>query len=172
MAEEENVVGEGSEKGAATSKRPVKKIILTVMVIALLGAGSFGAWKFFFNKNHVDKNDPAVAEAQVTEDTSPKIKIMHEMKPFIVNLLGDEGKRYLKAKIITEVGEEAVQEELANRGPEIRDAILLLLASKSFENISTPEGKSALRTELIARINRVLDTGTIRMLYFTEFVVQ
>ena len=50
--------------------------------------------------------------------------------------------------------------------------ILLLLSSKSLDEIQTVEGKIALRQELIQRINQILTTGKIRNLYFTEFVIQ
>ena len=94
------------------------------------------------------------------------------MEPFIVNLLSREGKRYLKTTIEFEVENEDIKNEMTQRTPQLRDAILLLLTSKSFEDISKPEGKLRLKNDLIVRINQILPGGGIRTIYFTEFVVQ
>jgi len=41
-----------------------------------------------------------------------------------------------------------------------------------FEDISSLEGKIALRDEIIAKLNSFLKSGTITNLYYTEFVIQ
>ena len=56
--------------------------------------------------------------------------------------------------------------------PQLRDGILLLLSSKSMEEIQGIEGKIALRSELVMRVNQILKQGKVRNLYFTEFVIQ
>jgi len=94
------------------------------------------------------------------------------MEPFIVNLLDRDGKRYLKTTIEFEVENRDIKNEFTRHTPQLRDAILLLLTSKSFEDISKLEGKLQLKNELIARINQILPGAGIRALYFTEFVVQ
>jgi flagellar FliL protein len=58
------------------------------------------------------------------------------------------------------------------RQPQLRDVVLLLLSSKTLEEIQGTEGKIILRRELVLRINQVLQKGKIRNLYFTEFVIQ
>jgi flagellar FliL protein len=50
--------------------------------------------------------------------------------------------------------------------------ILLLLSSKTLEQIQDIDGKIALRNELVSRINQALQQGRIKNLYFTEFVIQ
>jgi flagellar FliL protein len=94
------------------------------------------------------------------------------LDPFIVNLSGDGGRNYLKLEITLEFDKEVVQVEVENKMPMIKDSILLLLATKSFESIQTAEGKLMLKNEIITRLNRFLSTGVIQNLYFTNFVVQ
>ena len=76
------------------------------------------------------------------------------------------------AQITNVTKEHPIKKELAQRNPQLRDAILLILTSKSFEDIFRPEGKLRLKNELISRINQSLPDAGIRSLYFTEFVVQ
>jgi flagellar FliL protein len=140
-----------------------------VALLLVLGGGGFAGWKFFLAKK-TTYSDAEAAKVEEEKNTAPGI--MHEMEPFIVNLLDQDGKRYLKTQFEIEVETAEVQEELKKRTPQIRDTILLLLTSKSFSEIGIPGGKVKLRTELIERINGVLKNGTIRTLYFTEFVVQ
>lgn len=100
------------------------------------------------------------------------IGTLFEVDPMVVNLEQSKGKRYLKVKMSFELNKEAVQEELKARLPQLRDAILLMLSSKSFKDVSTVEGKLALRDALLTRINGLLTTGFIKRIYFEEFVVQ
>jgi flagellar FliL protein len=177
MAEEDTKSGSTSSKdgeGAdAAPKGSLKKLIVIGVAVLLLGGGAFAGWKFFLGKESSPEADQADASAQKAPDISKaKPKIMYALKPFIVNLVGQRGQRYLKTQIALDVYDKDIEEELYARTPQLRDAVLLLLSSKSFEDISTAEGKIQLRNELIARINQLLQRGTIRGLYFIEFVVQ
>ena len=65
-----------------------------------------------------------------------------------------------------------LQTEIENKMPQIKDAILLLLSTKTFEDIKVSQGKLMLKEELVARLNSFLSTGMIVNIYFTSFVVQ
>ena len=170
MAEEGNAAVDETAEGVEEVKGgSLKKIVILGLALAVLGGGGFAGWKFFLAKKIFPSKDNVVT-ATPKESKAPGILL--KMEPFIVNLLDQEGKRYLKTQFQIEVDSEEVQKELQARTPQVRDAILLLLTSKSFSQIGVPEGKTELRTELIERINAILKGGTIRTLYFTEFVVQ
>jgi flagellar FliL protein len=173
MAEQDSKPEETLVETEAAPKNSSKKFVIIGLALLLLSGGGFAGWKFLWAGKASEKDDPvAVKTEDAVKDMDPSPEIIHEMDPFIVNLLGDRGKRYLKAKLDLEVENEDVKNELKKRTPQLRDAILLLLTSKTFEEISKPEGKIQLRNELIARINQLLRGGTVRALYFTEFVVQ
>jgi flagellar FliL protein len=156
------------------SKGSAKKWIIIGVVVLVLGAGGYAAWDFLLAERFLGRQNPQAGE---TEQSTAKAKdekfgVIYEMEPFIVNLLDREGKRYLKTTIEFEVESGDIKEELTQRSPQLRDAILMLLSSKSFEDISKPEGKLRLKTEIIVRINQILPRAGIWTLYFTEFVVQ
>lgn len=55
----------------------------------------------------------------------------------------------------------------------IRDSVLLLLSSRTFNNISPVAGKIKLRNEVLKIINNTLaSAGQVHTLYFGEFVIQ
>jgi flagellar protein FliL len=62
--------------------------------------------------------------------------------------------------------------ELEGKLPMINDAIISLLSSKTFVDVSTEEGKNALRDEIMAAVNSRLPEYHVFNVYFTEFVMQ
>jgi flagellar FliL protein len=177
MAEDETVEEEkelDADKTDTTAKGSIKKWIIIGVAVLVVAAGGYAAWKFFLTERSLSRPGPQTEETKPAkaEAANKKFGLIYEMQPFIVNLLGREGKRYLKTTIEIEVESEDIQKELTRRTPQLRDAILLLLTSKSFEDVSRAEGKLLLKTELITRINQILPGSGIRTLYFTEFVVQ
>jgi len=166
---EEDAAGTGTE-----SKGSARKWIIIGIAVLVLGGGGYGAWDFLLAEKLLGRDNPQTAEtkqstAQAEAETFGSI---YKMDSFIVNLLDREGKRYLKTTIEFEVENDDITKKLTRRTPQLRDAILLLLTSKSFEDISKPEGKLRLKNDLIVRINQILPGAGIRTIYFTEFVVQ
>ena len=97
MAEEENgSIEEGEDLQEEKKGSSKKKFIIIGVIFILLGGGGFAGWKFFlaekFSSN--DESTAEMAEGE-PEESESSIRIIHEMKPFIVNLLGGRGKRAL-----------------------------------------------------------------------------
>jgi flagellar FliL protein len=152
---------------------PIKLIIVSALASVLIGGSVFFALHYFSESKSYSSQDSATKEAKI--DKSQKeadLGIMYPMEPFIVNLLDTGGKRYLKVKMELEIPTEHLTEEITKRNAQLRDTILLLLTSKKFEDVNRLDGKFQLRNELIFGINQVLQSGKIKSLYFTEFVVQ
>jgi flagellar FliL protein len=101
-----------------------------------------------------------------------KLGPMIDLESFIVNILDEQGTRYLKAAITLETDQEKTATEVKERLPQIRDAILLLVGNKTFGELSDLQGKLQLRADLTSRLNQILQTGKVARIYFTEFVVQ
>ena len=115
---------------------------------------------------------------EVTERTDDTAPVRLDLGPtvpletFIVNLSGAAGERYLKVAMELELKESSLVVEVEKRTPQVRDTILLLLSSKTFDDIATFRGKTKLRNEITSRLNAVLPPASIKKVYFTEFVVQ
>tara|TARA_B100001248_G_C27399434_1_gene468768 strand:+ start:9917 stop:10447 length:531 start_codon:yes stop_codon:yes gene_type:complete len=91
------------------------------------------------------------------------------LETFLVNLSGVRGGRLMKITMSLEVNNEEVQDEIEKRKPEIRDTILILLASKTFQQISNVDGKDFLREEVKDTLNSFLTKGKVKRVLFTEF---
>lgn len=171
------------EKEEGAEEKPAKKsskLLIIILLIAGLAIGGGGAAVFLVLKNMKSDDKSEVAEEKNAGDEGDggekegmdKLGPIMPLDPFIVNLSGDGGRNYLRIEITLEFDMEGVQTEVENKMPLIKDSILLLLATKSFESIQTAEGKLMLKNEIITRLNRFLSTGVIQNLYFTNFIVQ
>jgi len=167
-------VAEEKQKETETENKkgsPLKLILIGIIVLVLAGAG-YVAWQLFLAPKADDMGAEAIPAVDHGADLEDAMSETYAMETFVVNLNDPGGKRYLKTNIELEYVSEALGEELARRLPQLRDLILLLLSSKSLDDIQSVDGKIALRRELIQRINQTLTSGKIRNLYFTQFVIQ
>jgi flagellar protein FliL len=97
---------------------------------------------------------------------------MINIEEFIVNILDGEDTRYLKVAITLEFDKEDATKEVSVRMPQIRDAILLLIGNKTFDELRDLQGKMQLRAELVGRINTIVQRSKVENIYFTDFVIQ
>ncbi len=176
MAEEkENEEKENKDAGeeAAPKKSILKWIILGSLLIAL-GVGGFLGWRTFIDTD--DRKETAEESLNEASEVKEKesLKIIFPLEPVIANLADKAslGKRYLKITIALEVDNEMAKEKASRYQPQVKDTILMLLTSKSFDEIRTMEGKLDLKQTLLTRINQAVGEGIVRRIYFTEFVVQ
>jgi len=181
MAEEE-AEAEGGEAAGEEEKKglPIKLILIVVGVLALAGGGYF-AYTQFFQEEVVEESteegkegegEGEGADGEQAEEQPPGVGVMFTMDPFVVNLAGSSGKRFLKVTATMELSSPEVNPEFEENLQKITDSILVLLSSKSFEDVYSVQGKFKLKDEIVTRVNRFLVVGHVKDAYFTEFIVQ
>ena len=181
MAEEE-AEAEGGEAAAGEEEKkglPIKLILIVVGVLALAGGGYFAYTKFFQEEVVEETTEEGKegegkegADGEQAEDLPPGVGVMFTMDPFVVNLAGSSGKRFLKVTVTMELSSPEVNPEFEENLQKITDSILVLLSSKSFEDVYSVQGKFKLKDEIVTRVNRFLVIGHVKDAYFTEFIVQ
>lgn len=167
MAEKEDA---GKEQGKKSKKTLF--IILGAVLLLLIVGGAL-AWFFLFKKApEANPEDPGekVPIPQVMDDTA--IGPMVDIKEFIVNIISEDERHYVKAALTVELSDELAVEEFNQRLPQARDAILLLVGNKTYEELQDLQGKKQLKAELIMKLNSILKSGKVKAIYFTDFVVQ
>jgi len=92
------------------------------------------------------------------------------LETFLVNLSGNRGNKLLKVNMELEVDGSKVAGEIDKRKPQIRDIIIILLSSKTYPQLNSPEGREFLREEIRDTVNSFLTTGKIKRVLFTEFI--
>lgn len=171
MAEEEDAL---DELEGAEAKKPIGMIIGIIVGLLVLGGGGYYAYINFFQEKPVEEKpaegEEAKEEAPAEEDLF--LGVMFPMDPFVVNLAGSEGKRFLKVTIFLELSTPEVHLEIKENIQKVTDSILILLSSKAFEDVYSVQGKFKLKDEITTRVNRFLVVGHIKEAYFTEFIIQ
>lgn len=94
------------------------------------------------------------------------------LDPFIVNIYDGQELRYLKVKVELDMAGVGVKTELDGKLAPIRDAILVLLSTKTLRDVQDLQGKNQLKDEILGAINKIIPPGKIAKIYFTDFVVQ
>ena len=112
-------------------------------------------------------DEGASAQAMVAQISGASSYVFDDA--FVVNVHDSTGRRYLNLIMeIETVGPQVVIEIKRNVAP-LRDAIIMLLSSKTAEELGKVEGKLKLKQEIIFRIESILEPGSIEAVYFTEF---
>ena len=166
MADKEEEGGEEPAKGG------MSMIVVLLVAVLCLGAGAGGAFFLLGGSGEAEAAETAPAEAapvNVAEDIAARSL---GLEPFVVNVTGDGYPRYLKLKVELEADTPAARDEIEARLAQIRDTVILLLSSKRLDDIADFEGKALLKDDLRERLNGLLESGEIRSVHFTEFVVQ
>jgi flagellar protein FliL len=170
MAEENESVkgGDTPEKEGSEAKGSGKKfnklLIIAPVVAILLAAGGYFGYTFLQRGKGKAAKTGVFATAEKTKAT------LFPLDPFVVNL--SEPGRYLKVTMQLELAGDANQDFITEKVPVLRDVIITMISSQSYEYVSSPEGKLQLKEELLLRSNEVFGKEIFRNLYFTDFVMQ
>jgi flagellar FliL protein len=168
----ENQLEASKDEGKKKKGGKLKWIIILVLLLGLLGGGGWFGYKYFFAKKaDTTEAAPAGGEAAKKEGEKGKTEIV-TLPTFVVNLADPLGRRYLKLTVDVEMADQKSAEELRNATPKVRDAIILLLSSKTFADLSSVESKILLKNEIVERLNQVIAGSKVLRVYFTEMVIQ
>ena len=94
------------------------------------------------------------------------------LQAFVVNLSGENGRRYLRLVVQLQARGTKGKEEIEKHAGKLRDRVIFLLSSKTFEDLNTSEGKYQLQAEITKKLNDALGGAIVEKTYFTEFIVQ
>ncbi|HMK44336.1 MAG TPA: flagellar basal body-associated protein FliL [Dissulfurispiraceae bacterium] len=169
MAKEKEEKPEGEEQAEEGKKKGGKKmliIIISAIVVVLIGGGA-AAYFLVLNKPKEAKDTKVEAK-----DTKQEEGVNFALDPFVVNLTDQGANKFLKISVQLELASNAVQEKAKVKIPQLRDAVISLLTSKSSDALMTPEGKLQLKDEINQRANQILGAGSVKSVYLTDFVMQ
>ncbi len=136
---------------APKGKGKKKLMIILIALLVLLGAGGGGA--FFIMKKNVaaangeDGAETAHAAAPLPKSDHPPTYVA--LDPFVVNLADKDAERYAQIAVTLEVDDPKFGDQMKGYMPSIRNAILLVLAHKTSQQLLDRAGKEALAEEIM-----------------------
>lgn len=159
---EDDVDADGEAAPVKTSK--LKLAIIGGVALALLGSGGGGAYYFFAGK----KTDEKVAAPAV------KPPAFLDLPDVLVNLsnTGTERAQYLKVKLVLEVADAAVVQQIQPLLPRVMDTFQVFLRELRPADLEGSAGTYRLKEELTRRVNAAIAPGRINAVLFKEMLVQ
>ncbi len=185
MADEEKKA-EKTEAAPPEEAKPKagKKIILiaAVLIIDLVVMAGIA----FYIVGKLKGDDVSEAAIKEQEESESKAQQLHTQMGMVlpapveltVNIVGTTGaSHYLKCAVQLEwddIGHPLLIAEIARRMPKIKDLIINILSSQTYEDLLKPAGKKRIQETIVSDVNAILpgDQGKIRNAFFTEFLVQ
>jgi flagellar FliL protein len=151
-------------KPAPKGKFSLKMILMAVGGLAVLGGGGTGAYMFFFKK----KPEVAVAAPVV------KPPAFLDLPDTLVNLANTGGERpqYLKVKIVLELPDQGMVQQVQPVMPRVMDSFQTYLRELRPTDLDGSAGLYRLKEELTRRVNSAISPNRVNAVLFKEIVVQ
>jgi flagellar FliL protein len=167
---------ETSEENKEVPKKqlPLKLILTGLFVLVNLGVSVGGLVLVYMSTLGYERQpiteERAMASLKKTMDENEE-PVIYTMDPLTVNLDG-QPRRIVRAVISLEMMDGKGFEEVVRLGAHARDGIVKLFNRKRFSDIETIQGKLNLKDQIASIVNAELKEGTVKDVYFNEFVVQ
>lgn len=147
-------------------------VILGLVVFMVMGKGDKKGAKKEGGEAQTEAKAEGGAKEGAKEGSKEGASNIYPLEPFIVNIYDGQELRYLKVKVEMEMATPALKSEVDARLAPIRDAVLVLLSTKTLQDIQDVQGKNQLKDEILTAVNKQITTGKVTKIYFTDFVVQ
>ena len=165
-AEEAEAEGEeGKEAVVAKRKLPLKLIIIGAGGLAALCAFGGGGYYFFF----AGKTQAATVANQV------KPPVFLDMPDVLVNLSnagGGDRTQYLKVKVVLELPDQQLSDQIQPVMPRIMDTFQTYLRELRPGDLNGSAGLFRLKEDLTRRVNAAVSPNQVSAVLFKEVVVQ
>jgi len=168
-AEVEDEPEDGEDQAAAKPKRKLPLPSRKVMIIAaagllVVGGGGAGAYFYFFSGSGHEK------PAQIAS----KPAIFVDLPDVLVNLsnAASERTQYLKVKIVLELPDPEVVNQIQPLMPRVMDAFQTYLRELRPTDLDGSAGLYRLKEELTRRVNAAVAPNRITAVLFKEIVIQ
>ena len=174
------------EEPAAEVVAPKKKGKMLIIILAVVGVlvigGGLGAYLLLSKPaaekkagDHGDEETAAAEEdAEEDEGDGKNAPVYVKLEAFTVNLADQESDLQTEMQLL--VADAKVGDKINARLPEVRDALIRLLSSKTAEELTQQEGKDALAAEVQKQINQILGVKSklkgVKKVLFGAFIIQ
>lgn len=98
--------------------------------------------------------------------------LLHVVDNLVVNPAASGGSRFLLTSIALEAASQAEAEELAARDVEIRDAFIMVLGSKTVDELTDIRSRPQISKELMEAISTLVGRDVVHRLFIPQFVIQ
>jgi len=156
---------ENQEKSKGVSLTPKILILVAVFVVCV------SALVAFLITTSMGKAPSDSTSSATREKNNPKTGPLFEIGEFTTNLAPGSEKRFIKVRVVVELNDSSLENEVKEKLPILKDRILLFFNSKTSDDLKA-ENRSHLKGELQTHLNNCLQSGKIINIYFSDLVLQ
>lgn len=184
MADAESEVEDGGAGEASPKKSGgmLKIIMMTATAVVLIGVGGFVV-PMVLNMVSGDSADEAVDGEDIVELAAvpavPNKPALYQslLPPLVINIKDANGNtHFMQLSMEAMARDQNVVNAIREHTPVIRNNLILLFGTASYESVTTREGKEKLLRDGLAEIQSIVQPyigdGEVEALYFTAMVVQ
>lgn len=147
--------------------KPKKKLLLIIIIAVLVLVLGGGGAAFFLSKKKAaadeEGGDEDEAPAKVVKAKKKKADAhaappaFVKLDPFVVKLQGEgQQENYVQAVPELKLEDPHMADQIKQYTPEIRHKVLMIMAGKKANELSTPEGMQKLANQMRVAINAIL----------------
>jgi flagellar protein FliL len=136
------------------------------------------------------RKDAAAEDSAAAGHNAVEHRQIYLIEDVIVNPAGTRGSRYLSVSVGVEMNAPEAAEQGGGEGghgggsaeseanpldakkPQLRDALINILSSKTIPELTTTEDKERIRQEILTRFTEILEPQPVYQIYFVDFVLQ
>lgn len=158
--------GEAAQQGKRRFALPSRKMLIIIAGALLLAGGGGGGYMMMTKK-------PAVADAKAKEE-KPKPVVFVDLPEVLVNLSssGTDRAQYLKAKVVLELSDQAMVQQIQPIMPRVMDSFQTYLRELRATDLDGSAGLYRMKEELTRRVNVAIAPGKVNAVLFKEIIVQ
>ena len=160
----------------AAPKKSGNPLMPVIAVVILVPALVYGVMDFVILpklKAAAGTAKPAGDHATKTPKTVSALgEHTAEFGGLVVNLSGSGSSRYLRTNFKVASADDKISNIMKENESPLRDAAITILSSQSPSALDNPNGREAVRKQLIAKFNSLLGAEVVDQIYFSEFVIQ
>jgi flagellar FliL protein len=167
-----STAADDTDDGEQSAEQPKKKllslktiIIAAAALVLLLGGAGAGVYFFMFKK-------PGETKAAAAPVAKPVVFV--DLPELLVNLstAGGDRPQYLKVKVVLELSDQAMINQIQPIMPRVMDAFQTYLRELRPSDLDGSAGLYRLKEELTRRVNVSIAPSRITAVLFKEIVVQ
>ncbi len=150
--------------------------VFVILAIVVLGASI--AASTYFVLRQLDGKEQTVATEQT--DIQPKLTEVSMGDAIMTNIAVEDDRVQHFAKIKLSIGVDTTDEKaykafnevLTTQAAGVRNELISVIGEQTYTMLNSREGKIKLADEIVARLNKVLDTKIIYDVRYEEYFVQ
>ncbi|QDF30119.1 flagellar basal body-associated FliL family protein [Halarcobacter anaerophilus] len=157
-------------------------IVLVVLVVLLLVAVGVGGYMLYSSGVLSGQQQNNQEQVQDSQKANPGEMFKASINDLVLNITNAKGReKLMKLSFSVKSTEPTIESIVEEYKPEIVDAVIAQVSSRSSEELLTVGGKALLKEELLDEINSILNEVTsnsdiqkdcVKQILFTSFVIK